>query len=306
MNLDNKKGVYASDIIPTTSTRAGLIKKGRMTIGLSQTIKYVILIFFAFIVLFPITIVFLTSFKTEQEYITSSIFALPKSFLNFKNYIRAYGDAHFTSALTVSTKLVIASTFLNIIFGTMTAYCLDRFTFKLNKYIRFLYTLSAIIPGVTLQISVYKLFSEIHLKAIAGPLAAPTLIYAATDIIQIWIYLQYMSKIPVSLDESAMMDGASYFKIFKSIIFPLLMPATATVIIIKAIGVYNDLFTQYLYLSGKANSISTALQSYAGVMGGTSNILCAGIIIVMIPTVLIFLFMQKYIFEGLTVGAIKE
>jgi raffinose/stachyose/melibiose transport system permease protein len=269
-------------------------------------LKYLILILFALMVLFPMTIVFLTSFKTEQEYVNTSVFQLPQNFLNFANYLRAYKDAHFTSALTVSFKLVVISTTVNVILGTMTAYCLNRFQFTLNKTIKFLYTLSAIVPGVTLQISIYKLFVEMHLKSFAGPLAAPILIYSATDIIQIWIYLQFMEKIPVSLDESAMMDGASYFRIFRSIIFQLLMPATATVIIIKAIGVYNDLFTQYLYLSGRSNSISTALNSYAGVFGGTSHILCAGIVIVMIPTILIFIFMQRYIFEGITVGAIKE
>ncbi len=269
-------------------------------------LKYAVLAVFVFMILFPLVIVFLTSFKTEQEYINTSVFQLPKSFLNFSNYAAAFKGANFGNAFIVSIELVVFSTFLNVLFGTMTAYCLDRFEFKLNKPIRFLYTLSATVPGVTLQVSIYKMFVDIHLKSFAGPLAAPVLLYAATDIIQIWIYLQYMKQIPVSLDESAMIDGASYFRIFRTIIFPLLMPATATVIIIKSIGVYNDLFTQYLYLSGKFNSISTALNSYAGVFGGTSHILCAGLIIVMIPTIVLFLFLQRYIFEGLTVGAIKE
>lgn len=273
---------------------------------LAMALKYVILILLAMVILFPMTMVFLTSFKTEQEYVSTSVFQLPKNFLNFQNYRDAFMGAHFLDAFGVSLKLVVISTAINVLFGTMTAYCLNRFSFPLNRFIKFFYTLSAIVPGVTLQISIYKLFAEIHLKSFAGPLAAPILIYAATDIVQIWIYLQYMEKIPVSLDESAMIDGASYFRIFRSIIFPLLMPATATVIIIKAIGVYNDMFTQYLYLTGSSKSISTALNSYAGVFGGTSHILCAGIVIVMVPNILIFLFLQKYIFEGITVGAIKE
>lgn len=294
------------DVIRASSTSKSIINRNTANKTISIILKYAVMAVFVFIVLFPLTIVFLTSFKTEQEYVNSSIFQLPKSFLNFSNYVAAFKGANFGSAFKVSFQLVAISTVINVLLGTMTAYCLDRFDFKLNKTIRFLYTLSAIVPGVTLQVSIYKMFVDIHLKSWAGPLAAPILLYAATDIIQIWIYLQYMKQISVSLDESAMMDGASYFRIFRSIVFPLLMPATATVIIIKSIGVYNDLFTQYLYLSGKYNSISTALNSYAGVFGGTSHILCAGLIIVMIPTIIIFLFLQKYIFEGLTVGAIKE
>jgi raffinose/stachyose/melibiose transport system permease protein len=288
---------------PLKAIRKGNISVNAMTV---LVIKYAVLITLAVMILFPLTIVLLTSFKTEQEYISTSVFQLPKSFLNFDNFRDAFVGAHFLNAFIVSLKLVVISTAINVLFGTMTAYCLNRFTFPLNRVIKFLYSLSAIVPGVTLQISIYKLFAEIHLKSFAGPLAAPILIYAATDIVQIWIYLQYMEKIPVSLDESAMIDGASYFRIFRSIIFPLLMPATATVIIIKAIGVYNDMFTQYLYLTGSSKSISTALNSYAGIFGGTSQILCAGIVLVMIPNILIFLFLQKYIFEGLTVGAIKE
>jgi raffinose/stachyose/melibiose transport system permease protein len=269
--------------------------------------KYVILLLVVAFILFPITVVFFTSFKTEVEYFNSSVFKFPKNFMNISNYIEFFIGSKFSGAFLVSMELIIASTFLNVIFGTTTAYCLNRFDFPLKKPLKFLYILSAIVPGVTLQISIYKIFAEIHLKQFAGPLAAPILIYAATDIIQIWIYLQFMEKIPVALDESAMIDGASYFRIFRTIIFPLLKPATATVIIIKSIGIYNDMYTQYLYLSGGSQrSVTTALNSYGGIYSGEPNILCAGIVLVMLPTIAIFLFMQRYVFDGITVGAIKE
>jgi multiple sugar transport system permease protein len=189
--------------------------------------------------------------------------------------------------------------------GTMTAYCLDRFSFPMKNTLKFLYMLSAIVPGVTLQLSIYKLFKEIHIQDWGTQFAAPILIYAATDIVQIWIYLQFMEKIPVSLDESVKMDGGSYFRIFRSIVFPLLGPATATVIIIKAVSVYNDMFVQFLYMSSGNRSISTMLSTFGG-RAGSRIVQNAGLVMAMVPTIVLFILMQKYIFAGITVGSVKE
>lgn len=267
--------------------------------------KYAILIFFAVAILFPIVMVVLSSFKTDLEYVNTTAFQLPENFLNFKNYIRFYEASKFFPSLFNSCILVFFSVSLNVLLGTMTAYCLDRFNFPLKKPLRFLYMLSAIVPGVTLQLSIYKLFKEIHIQSWGGQFAAPVLIYAATDIVQIWIYLQFMEKIPVSLDESVKMDGGSYFRIFRSIVFPLLGPATATVIIIKAVGVYNDMFIQYLYMSSGKRSISTMLSTFGG-RAGSRIVQNAGLVLAMIPTVVLFIIMQKYIFAGITAGSVKE
>ena len=268
-------------------------------------LKYFVLIAFAFAIIFPITMVVLSSFKTDVEYVNTNAFQLPQNMLNFKNYVRFFKSANFFQALLNSGIVVFFSVLLNVLFGTMTAYCLDRFDFPMKKTLKFLYMLSAIVPGITLQLSIYKLFKEIHIQDWGGPFAAPILIYAATDIVQIWIYLQYMEKIPFSLDESVKMDGGSYLRIFTSIVFPLLGPATATVIIIKAVGVYNDMFIQFLYMSSGHRSISTMLSTFGG-RAGSRIVQNAGLVLAMIPTVLLFILMQKHIFAGITAGSVKE
>jgi ABC-type glycerol-3-phosphate transport system permease component len=192
----------------------------------------------------------------------------------------------------------------NVILGSMTAYCLGRFDFKLRDSLKLLYIVSAAVPGTTLQVSIYMLFKKMGLT---GSMAAPILLYLSTDIVQIWIYLQFIEKISISLDESAMLDGASYLRIFISIIFPLLTPATATVLILKSVAIYNDMFVQYLYMMGeKMQTVSTALQTFAGVSTNLQNTLSAAIIIVMLPTVILFLLMQKKIFGGIVMGSVKE
>jgi raffinose/stachyose/melibiose transport system permease protein len=124
---------------------------------------------------------------------------------------------------------------------------------------------------------------------------------------QIYIYLQFMNKIPISLDESAMIDGCSYFTICWRIIFPLVLPATATLAILKMVDVINDMYIPYLYMpSPKLHTLTTALMFFSGERNTFWNYLSSGIIIVVLPTFLLYIMFQKFIFKGITAGAVKE
>ncbi|MCX7711230.1 MAG: carbohydrate ABC transporter permease [Clostridia bacterium] len=277
-------------------------KRNKTFLGLIS--KYLPLAFWAFLVIYPLLIVVFTSFKTDEEYVKTSAFELPSNFLNFQSYITAFNQGGFTTAFLNSVILVVVSCAVNVLLGAMTAYCLSRFDFKGKKILTAIYILSAMVPSITLQISIYPILKTLRL---IGTMNAPLLLYIGTDIIQIWIYLQFMNKISVSLDESAMIEGASYFRIFRTIIFPMLMPATATVIILKAVNVYNDMFIQHLYMSKPSlRTVTTALMVFSGDRINAQNLMMAAIVMVMIPTILLFLSLQKYIFSGITAGAVKE
>lgn len=132
------------------------------------------------------------------------------------------------------------------------------------------------------------------------------MIWLGADAIVIFIYLQFMETIPKDLDEAAMMEGASYFRIYGSIIFPLLKPATATVLIIRSIWMYNDFYIPFLYMPRQDLAVvSTFLYKFQGPFNSEWNVICAGVILAIIPTITIFLFMQKYIYSGLAKGAVK-
>lgn len=269
-----------------------------------QFLKYLPLSFWTLLVVFPILVVVFTAFKTDEEYVRTSALQLPSSFLNFQNYINAFKFGKFGTAFINSFILVAVSCIGNVALGTMTAYCLSRFNFRGKKILTAVYLMSAMIPSITLQVSIYPILKGMHL---IGTMYAPLLLYIGTDIIQIWIYLQFLNKIPVSLDESAMIEGASYFRIFTKIIFPMLTPATATVIILKAVSVYNDMFVQHLYMQKPSlRTVTSALMVFSGDRINAQNLMSAAIVMVMIPTVVMFIALQKYIFSGITVGAIKE
>lgn len=271
---------------------------------IADLLRHLILLFWSFLVLYPLSILVFTSFKTDEEYVDTSVFSLPKSFFNFNNYIKAFIEGDFLTAFKNSLILVAVGAVGTVVIGSMVAYCMDRFDFKLKKYIKLVYTVAYIVPSVALQVSIYAVMKGLELT---GTIYAPILIYLSTDIVQLWIYLQFMEKISVSLDESAMIEGASYFKIFRSIILPLLAPATATIIILKSVTIYNDMYTQYLYMSKlELKTATTALMAFQGDRINVQNLMSAAILLVMIPTIAIFLFMQKYIFQGITTGSVKE
>lgn len=119
--------------------------------------------------------------------------------------------------------------------------------------------------------------------------------------------MQFMRQIPRSIDESAMIDGCSYFGIYWRIVFPIVIPATATLAILKVVDVMNDMYIPYLYMpSSKLRTMTTALMAFTNSRSGSMVALSAAVIVVMIPTILIYLFFQKYIFAGIVAGAVKE
>jgi multiple sugar transport system permease protein len=160
------------------------------------------------------------------------------------------------------------------------------------------------VPGITLHITIYPMLMHAGLlKTMYGPI----LLYAGTDIIQIWLYLQFLEKISTSLDESAMLEGASYLRIFFTIIIPLMMPAHITVLILKSISTYNDYFVQAIYMNkASLKTVTTALSAFEGNRANLQHVMNAAIVMIMIPTVFVFLVLQKYILSGITAGAIKE
>lgn len=128
-----------------------------------------------------------------------------------------------------------------------------------------------------------------------------------TDVISIYIFIQYFENLPVSLDESAIIDGASYFTIYSKILLPLLKPAIVTAIILKGANTYNEYYCAQLYLQDKARlrTVATSLYTFTGPLGNQYNMICAGVIISLLPALILFVVCQKQIYSGIAAGAVK-
>lgn len=268
-----------------------------------KSIKYLACILASIVFILPILTVFLASFKEYNEFYESGKLALPHSFLNFENFKTAFIDGGMLQGFLNTAFILVISLTGTILMGAMVAYVLQRFDFKAKKLILLIYMFPMFLPMVTTQVATFQIVSKLGLY---NTLWAPIVLYLGADVMSIFIIMQFMESIPFSNDEAAMLEGASYFYIFRKLILPLLKPAIATIIIIRGVGIYNDFYTPYLYAPGDGlGTVATSLQKFIGPFGGQWNVICAGVILIMIPTLIIFLCLQKYIYNGFTAGAVK-
>ncbi len=266
-------------------------------------LKYLSLVVVAIIMIAPLLTVLFGAFKTKAELLSTNVLTPPQNWLNFENFQIAWTKGRMAVGFYNTILILAASIVATILTGTMTAYVLSRFHFKMKRVVKFLFLLASLIPSITMQMSTFQIIVGMGLYNTRW---ATILLYAGTDIISIYIFLQFLDGIPYSLDEAAIVDGASFPRIFFSIIMPLLKPAIVTVIIIKGIGFYNEFYTPYLYMKSKnLHVISTSLYAFQGPYGTDWQVICAACIITMLPTLIIFLALQKQIYSGLTTGAVK-
>ena len=282
---------------------AGAKKKHDPVDSFFSFMKYAIMIVACLIVFIPLIVVFLGSLKNNTEFLSSNVFALPTK-VEWSNYKTAFIDGKVLLGLRNTCIIIVISCAGTIITGTMTAYVLQRFKTTLGKVVKAAFLLATLFPSISMQVTVYRMMNHFGL---VGTMAAPIILYVGTDIISIYIFIQFLDNISYSLDESALLDGAGYFTIYFRIILPLLKPAIATVLIIKVIGIYNDFYTPQLYMpSEELSVVSTSLYRFMGPYGAKWEIIFAGIVICIIPTLIIFLALQKYIYAGLVNGSVKE
>ena len=266
-------------------------------------LKYLALTAIALIVFVPIIGVVFSAFKTKKEMLTTGYMTPPASFLNFENFglVVEYGNL---AAGLLNTLIIIGATLvLSILFSTMTAYVLRRFTFKGSKIIESTYLVASVIPGVIVHLIIFNIFAQ---AGLVNQLAAPVIIYSGVDVMGLYIFMQFISKIPRELDEAAIIEGCSYFGVFTRVILPLLKSAALTFGILKFTAVYNDFYVGFLYLPGESKAVmSTMLYRFMGPYSALWNVISAGIIVVVIPVLIVFILAQKHIYKGFIDGAVK-
>ena len=262
------------------------------------------MIFFSFCAVLPVVSCFITAFKTDAEYQTTNVMTMPQSWLNFDNFVQAFTKAGMARAFMNSTIILICVLFFSVMIGTQLAYVLNRFKFFGNTIIRALFLFASQLPGVAMQIAVYEIMYNL---GFINSLVGYIIMMCGTDIISIYIYIQFFENIDYSLDESAIIDGANYFTIFYKVLFPLLKPAIVTSCILKGVSTYNEYYCANLYLQDKKKyaTVATSLYTFVGPLGSKYNLICAGVIISLLPALIVFILCQKQIYSGLTAGAVK-
>ncbi|MFY1670481.1 carbohydrate ABC transporter permease [Plantactinospora sp. WMMB334] len=288
---------------PPRRRARGATPLGTLGARTAVTLKYASLVVASLVVLLPLLVLLMASFKTNDEFINGAPFDPPGDWANLDNYVTAFTRGGMLRAF-VNTSIILAVSLAGtVLIGSMAAYALDRFEFRFRRTIIMAFLLATLVPGVTTQVATFQVVDNLGLFNTRW---SAILLFLGTDIISIYIFQQFLRGIPRELDESAALEGANHLTIYFRIILPLLKPAIATVVIIKGITIYNEFYIPFLYMPDRdLGVISTSLFRFKGPFGAQWEVISAGVILVIIPTLIIFLLLQRFIYNGFTSGATK-
>ena len=270
---------------------------------LNMLLLEILMIIVAIIFIYPVFLMFINSVKPFSEVVTDVI-ALPTRIAteNYKYVIEkmAYGRLFLNNVLITVIGIV------GIVgFSSLTAYMLDRRKSKYTRIAQLLIITPMLIPFQTIMITLLKVMNVIHLS---GSRIGLGIQYWGFGIpMATFIYSNFMQTVPKELDESAFIDGATTFRTFRSIIFPLLKSVTVTVVVLDVMWIWNDFLLPLLMVnsSNETKTLVLAAYTFVGQFNTQWHYAMTSMVLAVVPSILFFIFLQKYIVEGVVAGAVK-
>jgi len=257
-----------------------------------------------FIVVFhviPFYLLVNLSLKTIRD--TSSRW-LPPFYVDLSNFTNVWSQAHLDQALVSTSIITTCSVALVVFVGMLAAYPLARYPTRWNNSIYMFSIAIMIVPPLTVLVPLYKFVVDIHgISTYWAIILIHTAFFLPTVI---FLYAGFIRTIPRDLDDAALIDGCSRYSIFFRIIFPLLKPVTASVVILTMRGVWNDYqFSLFFLQQRSVQTVPLILSQFFSQYQNNLPLAAAGSLVSMIPMALLYLFLQKYFISGLAEGAIK-
>ncbi|MBD5461585.1 MAG: carbohydrate ABC transporter permease [Lachnospiraceae bacterium] len=284
------------------------MKKKRVSI--SSIIIYILLIFWALTTIYPIIWVIQNSFKAKDKILADS-FSIPTGELfTLANYRKAFNNLNILGAYKNSIFISTLVALLVVILAGMASFALVRYSFKLKKTLQSLVMAGMMFPVFATVIPVFSMEARwgivntsnwwLTMLSVILPQVAGNLSFA------IVVLTGFIKGLPVELEEAAFMEGCNAFQIFFKVIVPITKPSFATVAIFSFLWSYNDLFTQMFYLRRpEMQGITVLLNRLTSQEGTNYGLMAAAVTLVVVPVVIVYIFLQKYIIKGMTAGAIK-
>ena len=279
-------------------------------ISLGSVVIYIVLGFWALTTIYPIFWVIINSFKAKGEILSNS-FALPTgAMFTLANYRTAFERLSIFSAYRNSMIISTSVAVIVIVLAGMASFGLVRYDFKLRKPLNSLVVAGMMFPVFSTIIPVYRMLSSIHMvntESLALSLTSVILPQVACNMsFAIVVLTGYVRSLPIELEESAYLEGCNPFQIFYKIVVPLAKPSFATVAIFSFLWSYNDLFTQmFLLRLPQHRAITRLLNELTSNEGTNFGLMAASVALVIIPILIVYIFLQKYIIKGMTAGAVK-
>lgn len=267
-----------------------------------SALKYTFLIFIILLSLGPFLWVLLSSFKGNAEILSSSGL-LPAS-LKYQNYIAAFKIAPLARFYLNSVIVAVAGTLLNLVILGMSSYVIARFQFKGKKLIVALLSLSLLIPGAAL---LQPLYLTVNTFGLYDRLFGLILVYTGFGLpTTLYILSSYFLTIPREMEESASLDGAGFVRTFVQIILPFSKPGFSTAAVLQFLLCWNEFqFALTLTTGNKSRTLPLALYYFKSQFASDYGVMFAATIIVVVPSIIIYMFLQEQVVSGLASGAVK-
>lgn len=254
----------------------------------------------------PFFVVILNSFKQKRDIITNPLSFIAEKGYTLENYVRAFEKMDFLKAFGNSLFVTCLSTLLVVIIASMTAYYFSRANNWFSKIFFALMIAAMIIPFQAIMIPLVSIYGA-SLNLLNHKL---TLVFMHTGFamsMSVFIYQGFIkSGIPASLEEAAYLDGCTKVQTFFKVVFPLLKPTTATLVILNVLAFWNDYLLPSLVL-GKKGLYTLPLSTYVfyGTYSANYGVIMAALVLTVAPIVILYLFLQKQIIDGVVAGAVK-
>ncbi len=270
---------------------------------IKRTIIFLSLLLFVIVWLLPVFGAFLTSVRTMADLMDNGFWSLPEE-ITFQNFFTAWGDGNLNTYLKNSFIITIPSLIGTLALSSLVGFALAKYRFKGNMFIYLMFVAGMLIPFQILLIPVFRLSNYL---GIYNSYWGLIMIHMVFQMGFCSFFLRnYMITIPEELSEAARIDGASEFKIFYSIYLPLSKPALAALGTLEFTWIFNDyIWALVLLRDDRFKPVTAGLATLKGNFITSWSVLVAGAILATIPTIIVFVFLQKYFIRGLTMGSGK-
>ena len=278
------------------------------------------LIVIALIWLVPLAFAVYTSLRPREETDRLGYVSFPET-LNLDNWFQAWEQADMVRYFINTLIIVVPAVIIVLFLATMMAFAISRYSWKLNLTFLLLFTAANLLPPQVIITPLYRIYLRLWLPDNVGFEGFPTtngLFYgeyigliAINAAFQLgfctFVLSNDMKTVPKEINEAAIVDGASVWKTYRSVILPLTTPALAALSVLQVTWVYNDFFWATVLMAGRGPMmpITSALNQLRGQYFTDFNLLASGAIIVAIPTLIVFFVLQKHFISGLTLGSTK-
>ncbi|MDO5416194.1 MAG: carbohydrate ABC transporter permease [Lachnospiraceae bacterium] len=271
---------------------------------LIQAALYTVLTAAAVYTLFPIYFLMVNSFKSQQEIVASPM-ALPAAW-NFSYLANAAAQIHLVQSVFNTVVITVAAVALIVLVSAITAWMMVRNKTKASNALFLAFTAAMLIPFQSVMYPLVSLMEGLGLKNTFGLI----LMYGGFGLsMTVFMYHGFFKGVPLSLEEAAVLDGASIFQLFFQVVFPLVKPITSTVIITNAMWIWNDYLLPFLIIgNNKSKTLTLSLyyaKSLSGQYGNPWELIFPAVLICVLPILAVFVVLQKNIIEGISAGAVK-